>query len=219
MNSRRAAAHARQLPWPRRHLGTSPFGVPAVDRRSAGNSLKWAAYGPDVLPMWIADMDFRSPDCILDALHRRCEHGVFGYTDMRAEDYVDPALAYLAQKHDAADLEPSMLTWLPGLVPGLNLACQTTPAAGDEVLVLTPIYPPFLSAPANAGRKAVRVPLLLPDSATGEPWRPDFPGMEAAVTSRTKMLLLCNPHNPVGRVFSRSEITKLLEFCDRCAQS
>eukprot|EP01051_Picozoa_sp_SAG22_P004829 SAG22_NODE_270_length_13234_cov_13.248573_5_plen_435_part_00 len=204
-----------------RGLSSLPGFTQPVDRTAAGHSLKWGLYDKDVLPMWIADMDFQSPDCVRQALRARVDHGVFGYTDMRADAYVQPVLDYLARAHSAEGVEKEHLTWLPGLVPGLNFACQTTPEPGDEVLVLTPVYPPFLSAAGNAGRKTVRVPLLPPSSLSspaghGElSWRPDFEAMEAAVTAKTRMLLLCNPHNPVGKAFTAAEVAGLLGFCDR----
>lgn len=180
-----------------------------VDRRGTGSE-KWDRYGGrDVLPMWVADMDFRSPPEVIAALRRRVEHGVFGYTNATPE-LVEAVVAALARDHGWR-VEPEWLVWLPGLVTGLNVVCRAVGAPGDAVLTLTPVYPPFLSAPRHAGRGTVRVPL----AESGNRWGIDFERLAAAVTPRTGLFLLCNPHNPVGRVFDRAELETLAELCLR----
>jgi len=184
------------------------FDIP-VDRSGTG-SQKWDKYaGRDVIPLWVADMDFRSPPAVIEALHHRIEHGVFGYTSAPSD------LAGVIVKHLARDCEwhidPRWIVWLPGLVTGLNLACLVAGEPGDAVVTLTPIYPPFLSAPRHAHRQCVRVPL----AETNGRWIIDFEGIAAAITPRTRMLMLCNPHNPVGRVYTRDELLRVAQICAR----
>jgi cystathionine beta-lyase len=177
-----------------------------IDRRD-GDSIKWNKYaGRDVLPLWVADMDFAAPPAVLDALRKRVEHGCFGYAHP-GPDLVEAVLAHLRREY-AWPVEAEWLVWLPGLVTGINVACRVI--EGD-VLVATPIYPPFLSAPRLNGRALTTVPLRLADGRWG--W--DFAAMEAALTPETRLLLLCHPHNPVGRVWCAEELAELAAFCRR----
>ena len=176
-----------------------------IERRGTGSE-KWDKYrGRGVIPMWVADMDFRSPPAVIDALRQRVEHGVFGYTGPTPEA-ADAVVEMLGRDHGWT-IDPSWLVWLPGLVSGLNVTCRAVGEPGDDVLTLVPVYPPFLSAPRNSGRGLVRVPM----HEQGNRWTIDFGRLKAAVTPRTRLLLLCNPHNPVGRVFDRSELERLAE--------
>ncbi len=175
-----------------------------IDRRN-GDSEKWNKYaGRDVLPLWVADMDFASPPAILDALRQRIDQGCLGYGEPWPA-MVETTLAYLRRRH-RWQVEPEWLVWLPGLVTGLNVACR---AVAGDVITATPVYPPFLSAPQFAGKEVAKVPLRLTDGRWG--W--DWPAMEAAVTPQTKLLLLCHPHNPVGRAWDVEELRQLAEFC------
>ena len=108
-------------------------------------------------------------------------------------------------------VDPGHLVWLPGLVCGLNVACRSIGAEGDDVMTLVPIYPPFLTAPGNSGRGLVTVPLVSEKNR----WVIDFDELEKSITPKTRLLLFCNPHNPVGRVFSRQEIVRLVSLCVR----
>ena len=181
----------------------------APDRAGTG-SLKWDRYrGREVLPFWVADMDFLSPPAVVDALRARAEHGVFGYT-IPDEEVVREVLHYLQRRHQI-EARPEWLVWLPGLVPALNLLCRAFGQPGDAVLTCTPVYPPFLSAPIFQDRKRIVVPLRLED----ERWIFDWEGLERAVTGSTRLFMLCHPHNPVGRVWRRAELEQLLDFCER----
>jgi len=180
-----------------------------IDRRRTG-ALKWDKYaGRDVIPMWVADMDFRSAPAICDALERRVAHGVFGYTDP-TEELAQAIVGALARDHGWS-IRPEWLMWLPGLVTGINLVCRAIGEDGDDVITAVPVYPPFLSGPVNQGRNVVRVPMRL----DGERWRWDVERLEAAITPRARLLLLCNPHNPVGRVFSREELRELARIAEK----
>ena len=177
-----------------------------IDRRG-GDSLKWNKYGErDVLPLWVADMDFAAPPAVIAALEKRVAHGIFGY-GKPWPSLVDTTLDYLKRHYDW-HVSPDWLLWLPGLVTGLNAACRVVDGG---VLTATPVYPPFLSAPGLSGRALTTVPLVLCDGAWG--W--DFDRLEAAVTKETRLLLLCHPHNPVGRAWRQDELAHLSEFCRR----
>jgi cystathionine beta-lyase len=181
------------------------------DRRGT-DSQKWQKYaGRDVLPMWVADMDFRSPVAVIAAMQHRLEHGIFGYA-RPVKSTVDAVVEALERNY-AWRIDPEWLVWLPGLVVGLNVEALGLAGPGDQAMSCTPVYPPFLSAPQNSGREALAVPLAL-DSAAHR-WELDFDALERAVTPRTKLFFLCNPHNPVSRVWRRDELVRLGEFCVR----
>lgn len=179
-----------------------------IDRR-ASDSTKWRKYAdPETIPMWVADMDFRSPQAVIDALEKRAEHGVFGYVSP-PDALSDCLLSRLRDFYDWR-VEPEWLVWLPGLVSALNVCCRLL-APDQAAITTTPVYHPFLYAPDNMERQLIRVPL----AEDGTRWRMDFDRLEAAITLRTRLFMLCNPHNPVGRVYDRHELTALAEFCRR----
>jgi len=178
--------------------------------RSGTSSVKWERYrGRDILPLWVADMDFRSPPAVIDALQQRVTHGIFGYTLPPAE-LVEAVLSHLREDFGWR-VEPEWIVWLPGIVAGLNGACRAVGSDGDDVLILTPVYPPFLSAPRLSGRTTLAIPL----AEDGNSWTLDLEAIERAVTPRTRLLLLCNPHNPVGRAYDRHELSRLAELCEK----
>lgn len=180
-----------------------------VDRRSS-SSLKWDHYAEqDILPLWVADMDFSSPPPVLEALRQRVDHGIFGYT-LAPASLVEAVQAHVQQQY-GWHIEAEWLVWLPGLVTGLNAVCRAVGEAWDAVLTCTPIYPPFLSAPELMGRQTLAVPLV----QEGSRWVLDIAAMERAITPKTRLLLLCNPHNPVGRVWSREELVAVAELAER----
>ncbi len=187
---------------------TQPFDFDLqVDRRGTA-SLKWEKYrGRDVIPLWVADMDFRSPPEVIAALHRRVDHGIFGYAVPPGE-LVETVVGMMARQY-GWEVSPDWLVWLPGLVTGLNVACRAVGEDGDAVATLVPVYPPFLSAPPLSRRQLIKIPL----AETGNRWRIDWAGLETALTGRTRLLLWCNPHNPVGRVFSRKELEAVAALC------
>ena len=180
-----------------------------IDRQGTG-SLKWDRYaGRDVLPMWVADMDFEVCPAITQALRARIGHPVYGYT--RA--YPGPGeavVAYLKKMH-GIEADPAWLVWMPGMVPGLAMSAAAVGGDGDDVMTFTPVYPPFLSVQKDARRGLIAVPLTEMDGRITF----DFSAMEAALTPRTRLLMLCSPHNPVGRVWTRAELEALADFCVR----
>ncbi len=178
-----------------------------VDRRGTASE-KWEKYrGKDIIPLWVADMDFRSPPEVIEALQRRSEHGVFGYTAASPE--VVAAVTDMLEQDYGWRIHPQWIVWLPGLVTGLNVTCRAVGEDGDDVLTLVPVYPPFLSAPRYARRGLVRVGL----HEESNRWSIDFERLGNAVTLRTRLFMLCNPHNPVGRVLDRQELERLAELC------
>ena len=188
-----------------------PYNFDTCPERTGYGSLKWDKYkGRDILPLWVADMDFVTAPEILDSLQKRLDHGVFGYT-IPHEVPIEAVINYLDHQHSYS-ARAAWLNFLPGLVPAINLCCHAFTKPGDSVMTATPVYPPFISAPDYAERELIKVPLCL-DSE--DRWTLDIDAMEAAIKPHTKIFVLCSPHNPVGRVFSKEELTALAEFCER----
>ncbi len=180
----------------------------AIIDRSGTSSLKWEKYaGEDILPMWVADMDFTSPACVMDALRERVDHGVFGYT-MPPDELANLVCTRFRHRYDWP-VEPEWLVWLPGIVPGLSAACTAYTDPEDEIATFTPIYPPFLQLPNTCGRRVNRIPLALQSGR----YVIDPELFEGSLTPRTRLLLLCQPHNPVGRVFTVDELRPVLQIC------
>jgi cysteine-S-conjugate beta-lyase len=179
-----------------------------VERRGT-DSVKWGRYGPDVLPLWVADMDFESPEPVIAALRRRADHGVFGYGVEPPE--LRGVVQERLERQYGWKVSADSMMFLPGVVVGLNLTIHACAEAGDDLILQTPVYPPFLHVGKNTGRGMVNAPLTLGRDG----YEIDFDAFEAAITPRTRVFLLCNPHNPVGRVFTRPELERLAEICLR----
>ena len=178
-----------------------------IDRRNS-DSIKWNRYESDVIPLWVADMDFRSPDAVIRNLKFRVEHGVYGYPQENNQ-----------LKQTIVDRMNKLYNWIisaediiltPGVVPSFNLACRTFAAPGDSVIIQTPVYPPFFKAPENARVKRIENPLI--QDADGS-FKIGFDHFSNSINESTHLFILCNPHNPVGRVFSREELKTLAEIC------
>jgi cystathionine beta-lyase len=194
--------------------GNPKFGVTmiydfelAVDRTQS-NSLKWDLYKRrDVIPMWVADMDFQAPPEVLQILQHRIDHGVLGYT-LPPKALTEVLIERLFRVYGWS-VEPNWIVWLPGLVVGLNLACRAVGRSQDEVLVMTPVYPPFLTAPVLSDRKLKTVPLVQDQGR----YVVDEAALRRGITDRTRLVILCNPHNPVGRAFGREELERITQIC------
>lgn len=187
---------------------TYNFDLP-VERRGS-DSAKWHHYAADVLPMWVADMDFRSPEPVLRALHNRIEHGVFGY-GLDSPELKEVMCARLARLYNW-QITPADIVFLPGLVCGLNVVSRAVGEPGDGALVSTPVYPPFLSAPVNQGRVLHSAPLAVEQQGSTVRYTLDEDIFEGAIQANTRLFILCNPHNPVGRAFTRQELTRMAEI-------
>jgi cystathionine beta-lyase len=192
-------------------MSITEYNFTSCPNRRGYGSLKWEKYtDPEVLPLWVADMDFETAPERVAALQARLDHGVFGYTVPHAEP-IDAVLHYLERAHGYS-AKAAWLNFLPGLVPAINLCCHAFTQADESVMTVTPVYPPFLTAPDYAKRELIGAPLCLD---ANDQWTLDFGAMEAAVRPNTRLFILCSPHNPVGRVFKREELESLGEFCER----
>lgn len=182
----------------------------AVDRRRT-NSEKWDNYPgePDALPMWVADMDFAAPTAVVAALRQRVEHGVFGYTSPPPESR--QIACDWRRGRCGHDVQPDWVVFSSGVVCTIKAAIQAFTAPGDAVVVQTPVYPPFLSAPAHEGRRVERNPLRYQSGR----WEMDFEDLERRFAAGVRFMLLCASHNPVGRVWTREELCELAALCER----
>jgi len=181
------------------------FDLP-IDRRNT-DSTKWNKYrDQSVLPMWVADMDFPAPEFVLDAVRARLDHGVLGYANT-PEGLVDAFVAWIAREFDWA-IEREWLVWIPGVVPGLNLASRSIGAPGDGLIINTPVYHPFLAVPRNGGKQ----PRHSAMAVDGGRWVVDLDDIAAKAPDACG-LLLCNPQNPTGRVYSRDELVGIASVC------
>ncbi|WP_208586399.1 MalY/PatB family protein [Gracilibacillus suaedae] len=184
-----------------------------IERRNT-RAVKWdlvkSLYGSeDVLPMWVADMDFEVPPAVKDALTERAQHGVFGYT------YTDNALQntitdWLEYKHDWKVKSASIL-YSPGVIATLYMAIQTFTNKGDKVLIQTPVYPPFYDIVKNHDRELVTNPLMVQEDR----YEIDFEDFETKLQQGVTVFILCNPHNPVGRVWTQAELEKIVALCKK----
>ncbi|MCJ7696469.1 MAG: pyridoxal phosphate-dependent aminotransferase [Anaerolineaceae bacterium] len=179
-----------------------------IDRRSS-ESVKWRLFEEEVLPLWVADMDFRCPQAVMDALHKRVEHGIFGY-GLVPQKLISLVVDRMKDIY-SWKIEPDNVSFVPGVVTGFNLAMRTFCKPGDAVMVQTPVYGPFLSAPAVAGLKRIDNPLIELENGRYEVDYDLFE--EQIIQNEVKMFILCNPHNPVGRVFLKEELKRMAEIC------
>lgn len=163
---------------------------------------------PDLLPLWVADMDFISPDPVKNAILRRAEHGIYGYTFL-PPSYFEAVINWFKRRHGWT-LQKDWLIFTPGVIPSINFAVQAFSKPRDKVIVQNPAYPPFFSAIKNNGRKRVLNPLRLNKGR----YEMDLKDLEKkARDSRAKMIILCSPHNPTGRVWTKEELTRFGEIC------
>ncbi|MBN1939229.1 MAG: PatB family C-S lyase [Candidatus Aminicenantes bacterium] len=182
-----------------------------LDRRGTG-SLKWdyparRLNAPEALPMWVADMDFAAPPAVTDALARRLAHGAFGYASF--PESVREAVAVWMAGRFGWNIRPEWISIAPGVVPSLYAGIRALTRPGDGVIIQTPVYPPFFSAVEATGRRLVKNPLRFENGR----WTMDFGGLERLIDERTRTIVFCSPHNPVGRVWSEEELGRLAEIC------
>jgi cysteine-S-conjugate beta-lyase len=193
------------------------YDLDRVPDRRPTDSIKWNQFDTDVLPMWVADMDYPVAEPVLKALRDRIDHGIFGYPG-----YVHPKpgtvsefqrlLVERMETRYSWKVEPEEIIPLPGVIVGLNLTCHALGTPGGGVLIQTPVYPPFFRTAGNAGMVLQESVLTrLPDGH----YEVDWDNFEAAFTDQTQIFILCNPHNPVGRVFQQEELERMAEICLR----
>jgi len=181
--------------------------IQTPERRNT-DSIKWGLYDEDVLPLWVADMDFTSPPAVIEALQQRVAHGVFGYA-RESKELKELIVARMQNLHSWR-ITTEDIVLLPGVVAAFNLVCQAVAQPGDSILIQPPVYPPFFNAPGYAGARAVFNNINR--NAAGE-YTLDLDDFEAAIEKDTRSFLLCNPHNPLGRVFTREELSGMAEIC------
>lgn len=180
-----------------------------IDRR-ATNSYKWDSAPEGVLPMWVADMDFRTAPAIIDALQKRVAHGIFGYTRV-PDAYYDAVTSWFSRRH-GWDIDREWIIYTSGVVPAVSAVIKALTVPGDKVIVQTPVYNCFFSSIRNNGCEIVSNPLR----RTADTYEMDFDALErCAADPRAKVMLLCNPHNPAGRVWTPDELTRLGNICLR----
>ena len=178
----------------------------SVFDRTGTESSKWHRYPPDVIPMFVADMDFRSPDVIINALQARVAHGFFGYG--REEPQFFEVVASRIRRRYGWEVAPDSIVLMPGVINGFNLAVRALTRPGQGVLMHTPTYGPIMHCPENHGLGRDEAPLV--QDATGR-YEVDWEAFEGAIKPATRIFLLCNPHNPTGRVFNRAELKRMAE--------
>jgi cystathionine beta-lyase len=190
-----------------------PFDFDQPVNRRDSDSIKWNYYDADVLPMWVADMCFRSAEPIVQALRDRVEHGIFGYAQPPKKLH-ETVVAWCARQYGWT-IQPDDVIFLPGLVSGLNLVCRAYGHIGDSTITLSPVYPPMFSSATEQGMNCIHVPLTATQVNGAIRYEIDFDAFEKAITPRTTILMLCHPHNPAGREFTREELARLGEICIR----
>ena len=182
-----------------------------IDRRNT-DSVKWdileETFGDkDVVPMWVADMDFEIAKPISDAIKKRTEHAIYGYS-IKGRGYYDAVINWMKKRHNW-DVKKKWINYTPGIVPALGYIVRTFAQPGDDVIIQTPVYHPFYSTIKNNGYNIVKNPLLHENGN----YKMDLEDLTKKITPRTRLLILCNPHNPVGRVWSKEELTELGQIC------
>lgn len=184
-----------------------------IDRRGT-DCIKFDAIGErfgneNLIPLWVADMDFRTPDFIVNALKKRCEHEIFGYT-YGSEGYFNSIVQWVHYKHNWK-IRREWLSYIPGIVKGIGFVLQCFTRPGDKVIIQPPVYHPFRIVPQSMHREVVYNPLKLTDNG----YEMDFDHLESAIDPKCKVLILCNPHNPGGIVWPKDTLIRLAEICKR----
>jgi len=176
--------------------------------RSETQSAKWDYYEKDLLPLWVADMDFRVPQPIINAIIDRAKHGIFGYSYFHSA-YFDAVLDWFKRRYDW-EIKKEWLAFTPGVIPAINMAIQSFSNPGDKIIVQNPVYYPFFGAIQNNGRRLLYNPL----KRIGRRYQMDLDDLKQKIKdARAKILILCSPHNPVGRVWTRDELINVGEIC------
>ena len=184
-----------------------------IDRHHTGalkTDVLQERYGrTDLLPLWVADMDFATPPFILDAMRKRLRHPILGYT-VTEDGYWESIIDWMEYRH-GWKVERDWLSYVPGIVTGIGMVLQVFSEDGDKVIIQSPVYHPFRLVPEMNGREVVRNPLI----NQGDHYEMDFEKLESVIDERCKILILCNPHNPGGRVWNQDELVRLADICAR----
>ena len=161
----------------------------------------------DIIPMWVADMDFNTPDFVVESLQKRLEHQIYGYS-FRSSEYFQSMISWIKTRHNWT-VEKEWISFSPGIVPALNFCTLAFTQPGDSIIVQPPVYFPFFSAAESHGRNLIYNRLT---ESEGK-WNMDYNSLIAGIDSKTKMIIISNPHNPVGRVWTPEELTRLADIC------
>jgi len=184
-----------------------------IDRTSK-NSAKWTLMKritglDDLIPLWVADMDFKAPPEVVEALKERAAHPIYGYT-VPTEGYHNGLINWMDKRHGWSGVEKDWILYTPGVVAGFSIAIQAYSQPGDKVVIQPPVYYPFKNQILGTGRQVIENPLKIVDGY----YEMDFEDLAEKIDERTKMIILCSPHNPVSRVWKREELEKLVEVCE-----
>jgi cystathionine beta-lyase len=198
--------------WKQKAVPYMKYDFSRYIKREGTDSYKWDClelrFGTkDIIPMWVADMDFLSPAPVVDALKKRAEHGIYGYT-IRSPSFYNGIVDWMEKRHQWK-IKPEWIEYSPGVVPSVNLAIQAFTHPGDKIIIQPPVYHPFFKAIRNNGRQIVINELKYENGK----YEMDFDDLKDRFDERVKMLILCSPHNPVGRVWAREELAKLGKLC------
>lgn len=186
----------------------NPFFDTIVDRTGT-HSMKWEKYeGTDILPMWVADMDFKAPPPVLAALKQVIDHGVLGYT--RVPGSLNQIVVKRLKTLYQWEIEPDWLVWIPGVVSGLNVVCRAFGNKDQTIVTTTPIYPPFLSVSDHCGKPLTTLPMIQKSGRTTL----DFEALENAFKKQPAVFLFCSPYNPCGTLFTEAELRELADLCE-----
>ncbi|MBK4765080.1 MAG: putative C-S lyase [Pantoea sp. Brub] len=180
-----------------------------IDRRTS-NSLKWTKYkNKDIIPLWIADTDFKTPDCVIEAMRNRIDYGIFGYPN-KPNALINIFIQYLKKKFNW-DVDEDWIIILPGVVTGLNISARAFTNSNENIITYTPIYPPFRYTAKLSQRDQLCIPLEL----INKRWLPNFSSVIKKITSKEKLIMLCNPQNPTGTVYKHAELQEQLLFAQK----
>ncbi|WP_062109454.1 MalY/PatB family protein [Bacillus niameyensis] len=185
----------------------------SIDRKNT-LSLKWDGMKPgfgddELLAMWVADMDFRPPEKVIEVMRERVEHGIFGYT-LIGDSTIEAITDWVRKQHNW-EIKPEWLLFSPGVVPSIGMAIQAFTEVGDKVLLQSPVYTPFFNMIESNMREVVNSPLKIVNGR----YEIDFVDFEEKLKSGVKLFLLCSPHNPGGRVWTKEELVKIVELCQK----
>jgi len=180
-----------------------------VISRGRSDSVKWNRYPEDVLPLWVADMDFPSPPVVAEAVNKRLAHPFFGYAG-EDKQLIDTICKWVSDRH-GWKIEREWVLLMPGVVTGMNWTAQTFVKPGDGLCFHTPVYPPFFHISECIGANRIEIPMLVHDSQ----YQIDFDKFERSINASVKLFVLCNPHNPIGKVYSRDELRRISEICTK----
>ena len=182
-----------------------------IDRRNTASvkyDLRGAYFGNEnVIPMWVADMDFKTPSFVIDELRKRLEHEIMGYT-FRPDSYYEAIIQWVKKRHNW-NIQKDWISFSPGVVPAVNMAVLAFTNPGDKIIIQQPVYFPFFSAIKNHNRILVNNPLVFRNGR----YYMDYDDLRKKIDPEVKMLILCNPHNPTGNVWTKEEIQKLADIC------